>query len=129
MLQNWFGRGVRMAGNQQVMHVSWFEADAFARWAGRRLPSEVEWEVAAHVAARRGFKWGHVLEWTATTLRPWPGYAAGPLSSDVEPLLGKAKVLRGASFATRARAHHPKVRRHALPEQDTGFVGFRTCAI
>ncbi|MEO8249514.1 MAG: SUMF1/EgtB/PvdO family nonheme iron enzyme [Burkholderiales bacterium] len=129
VLQNWFGRGVRMAGNQQVMHLSWFEADAFARWAGRRLPSEVEWEVAAHVAARRGFKWGDVLEWTATTLRPWPEYRGGPLSAEVEPLFGKAKVLRGASFATRARAHFAKCRRYALPEQDEGFVGFRTCAI
>ena len=129
VLQNWFGRSARMAGNQQVMHASWFEADAWARWAGRRLPSEVEWEVAAHVAARRGFRWGDVHEWTGTTLRPWPGYSAGPLAANADTAFGKAKVLRGASFATRSRQQHPKFRRWALPERDDGFVGFRTCSV
>ena len=129
VLQNFFGRGVRLAGNQPVMHTSWFEADAWARWAGRRLPSEVEWEVAAQVAARRGFKWGDVLEWTATTLRPWPGYVADPFAAAVEPAFGAAKVLRGASLATRRRQQHPKFRRYALPSDDRGFVGFRTCAV
>ncbi len=129
VLQNFFGRGVRAAGNQPVMHASWFEADAWARWAGRRLPSEIEWEVAAHVAARRGFRWGEVMEWTATTLRPWPGYVADPFAAAVEPSFGNAKVLRGASLATRRRQHDAKFRRWALPQQDEGFVGFRTCAI
>ena len=129
VLQRFFGCGVRMASNQPVLHASWFEADAWARWAGRRLPSEVEWEVAAHVAARRGFRWGDVYEWTATTLRPWPGYLADPFAAEVEPAFGSAKVLRGASFATRRRQHHPKFRRFAWPQHDEGFVGFRSCTI
>ncbi|MEP6557422.1 MAG: SUMF1/EgtB/PvdO family nonheme iron enzyme [Burkholderiales bacterium] len=129
VVQRFFGRSIRLAGNQPVMHASWFEADAWARWAGRRLPTEVEWEFAAQVAARRGFRWGDVLEWTATTLRPWPGYVADPFAAAVESAFGAAKVLRGASFATRQRQHHLKFRRFAWPHQDDGFVGFRTCAI
>ncbi|HWI82725.1 SUMF1/EgtB/PvdO family nonheme iron enzyme [Ramlibacter sp.] len=132
VLQTHFGRATRLGGNQSVMHVSWWEADAWARWAGRRLPTEVEWELAAHAAGRRGFRWGDVREWTASTLRPWPGYAPDVWNrgTDLEPLpaFGLARVQRGASFAARARMKHPKLRSFALPERDDGFVGFRTCA-
>lgn len=132
VLQTLFGQSKRMSGNQSAMHVSWWEADAWARWAGRRLPTEVEWEMAAHTAARRGFRWGAVREWTAGSLRPWPGFSPDPWSrrTDLaaEPLFGRARVQRGASFACRSRMKHPKFRGFALPERDDGFVGFRTCA-
>jgi iron(II)-dependent oxidoreductase len=132
VLRAHFGKAARMSGSQSVMHVTWWEADAWARWAGRRLPTEVEWEMAAHVAGRRGFRWGDVREWTASTLRPWPGFApdAWTLHTDLEaqPYFGQARVLRGASFAARSRMKHPKFRGFALPERDEGFVGFRTCA-
>jgi ergothioneine biosynthesis protein EgtB len=133
VVQSHFGKPVRMSSLQPAMHVSWWEADAWARWAGRRLPTEVEWEMAMHVAARRGFRWGDVREWTATTLRPWPGFAtdAWSLHTDFEATwyFGRARVVRGASFATRARMKHPKFRGYAMPERDDGFVGFRTCAL
>jgi ergothioneine biosynthesis protein EgtB len=133
VLQSLFGKATRMGGGQSVLHACWWEADAYARWAGRRLPTEVEWEIAAHQAARRGFRWGDVREWTAGTLRPWPGYRADPWAVSAEllpdPVFGRARVLRGASFATRARMKHLKSRRWALPDDDQGFVGFRTCAI
>jgi iron(II)-dependent oxidoreductase len=133
VLQTLFGRPTRMGGGQSVMHVSWWEADAYARWAGRRLPTEVEWEVAAHAATRRGFVWGHVREWTAGTLRPWPGYRADAWGRDAEldaqPLFGVARVVRGASFATRQRMKHAKARAWAPPERDDGFIGFRTCSL
>ncbi len=128
VLQTRFGRDTRMAGGQPAMHMSWWEADAWCRWAGRRLPTEVEWEMAAHTAARRGMRWGDVQEWTATTLRAWPGYSTGPWTGYSLPWLGQAKVLRGASFATRARMKSPKFRGFALPGRDEGFVGFRSCA-
>ncbi len=133
VMQQLYGRPVRMGALQSAMHVTWWEADAYARWSGRRLPAEVEWEIAAHTAARRGFRWGDVAEWTAGTLRPWPGYAADAWAASAEvepgPVFGKARVMRGASFATRARMKHPKARRWALPGDDEGFTGFRTCAI
>ena len=86
---------------QPAVHVSWHEADAWCRWAGRRLPSEVEWEAAAHQGATRGFRWGDVHEWTASTFRPYPGFVAGPWRDYSLPAFGSHKVLRGASFATR----------------------------
>jgi ergothioneine biosynthesis protein EgtB len=133
VMQSLFGRTARMGGSQAAMHVSWWEADAYARWAGRRLATEVEWEMAAHAAARRGFRWGDVAEWTAPTLSPWPGYApdawAASAEVDPQPVFAAARVIRGASFAARARMKHPKARAWALPGDDSGFVGFRTCAI
>jgi ergothioneine biosynthesis protein EgtB len=128
VMQSRFGRASRMSGSQSAMHLSWWEADAWARWAGRRLPSEVEWEIAAHQAARRGFRWGDVWEWTSNTFRPYPGFVADPWRSYSEPFFGSHKVMRGASFATRARMKHPKFRHFAAPSRDDLFVGFRTCA-
>ena len=133
VMQALFGKPTRMAGTQGAMHVSWWEADAWARWAGRRLPTEVEWEKAAHVASRRGFRWGDVREWTASSLRPWPGFATDGWTHRTEfeaaPQFGRARVQRGASFATRARMKHLRRRAFSLPERDDGFSGFRSCAL
>jgi gamma-glutamyl hercynylcysteine S-oxide synthase len=129
VMQSLFGKPTRMAGSQSALHISWWEADAWVRWAGRRLPSEVEWELAAHQAARRGFTWGTVHEWMAGSLQPWPGFAPDPWTDYSQPWFGRAKVLRGASFATRARLHHPKFRGFALPGSNDGFVGFRSCTV
>lgn len=132
VLQTLFGRPARMAARQPVLHASWWEADAWARWAGRRLPTEVEWEIAAHQGTGRGFRWGDVWEWTGGLLRPWPGYAPASWTRhgdfEAEPLFGRARVLRGGSFATRARLKWPRRRAFALPDRDDLFVGFRTCA-
>lgn len=129
VLQTRFGRAQRFTGPQPVMHVSWWEADAWCRWAGRRLPTEVEWEMAAEVAAHRGFRWGEVTEWTAGTLRPYPDHHPLPGQDAARPLFGRAKVLRGASFATRPRLRYTRVRQGAMPDDDTGFTGFRSCAV
>jgi ergothioneine biosynthesis protein EgtB len=129
VLQHRFGRLVRVPMNQPATHLTWYEADAWCRWAGRRLPSEVEWEVAAHQGATRGFRWGDVWEWTATTFRPYPGFVAGPYRDYSAPWFGTHKVLRGASFVTAARMRHPKYRNFYRPERDDVFCGFRSCAI
>ncbi len=128
VIQTRFGQAMRMQGHQPAMHMSWWEADAWCRWAGRRLPAEVEWEVAAHTAARRGFRWGDVWEWMGTTFRPYPGFAPDPYQAYSQPWFGTHKVLRGGSFATRARLKHPKFRNFYLPGRDDVFCGFRSCA-
>ena len=133
VMQTRFGTARRMHGSQPAIHMTWYEADAWCRWAGRRLPFEVEWEVAALTAAKRGFLWGNVWEWTGSTFR---GYTNGPdcFKSDPyldysQPWFGNHKVLRGASFATRARMKVPKYRNFYLPERDDMFCGFRSCAV
>jgi len=140
VLQHRFGKLVRVPLAQPVLHVAWHEAEAWCRWAGRRLPSEVEWEAAAGQGASRGFRWGDVAEWTATTFRAYPGHPsasnragaeAGPDPSGAAAAFasGAHKAMRGASFATAPRLRHPKRRGFAPPERDTGFVGFRSCAL
>ena len=129
VMQTRFGKPMRMLGSQSATHATWWEADAWARWAGRRLPAEVEWEVAAHTAARQGFRWGDVWEWTGSTFRGYPAFAPGPWHAYSAPQFGTHKVLRGASFATRARMKNLRFRGFALPERDGMFCGFRTCAL
>lgn len=129
VLQRRFGQLARVPQSQPAVHVSWYEADAWCRWAGRRLPSEVEWEAAAHQGAARGFRWGDIWEWTATTLRPYPGFVAGPWRGLSEGAFGSHKVLRGASAATRPALRSARFRRFALPERDDGFFGLRSCAL
>ena len=126
-----FGKLVRAPLAQPAMHVSWYEADAWCRWAGRRLPGEAEWEAAAVQGATRGFRWGDVREWTAGTLRLYPGFdgAASPGQPRDDARFGVQRVLRGASFASATRLRHPKTRHAAAPDRDDAFCGFRSCAI
>lgn len=129
VLQTRFGSARRMLGGQCATHVSWWEADAWCRWAGRRLPAEVEWELAAGTAQRRGFAWGEVWEWTGSTARPYPGFHADPWDAGARPHFGTHKVLRGASFATRERMRQLRLRNFQVPDANQGFFGFRSCAL
>jgi iron(II)-dependent oxidoreductase len=129
VLQQRFGQQLRVPLSQPVLHVSWYEADAWCRWAGRRLPTEAEWEAAAHLAGPRGFRWGDAWEWTDSTLHPYPGFAPDPASTRTERAFGSHKVLRGGSFATAARMQHPKYRDFHLPGRDDIFSGFRSCSL
>lgn len=118
----------RAPAGQAVVHVSRHEAEAWCRWAGRRLPTEPEWELAALTAGSRGFVWGDVFEWVAGSARPWPGFQATPGTLDRLPPARTQGVLRGASFVTPSRWRHPKARRFVAPEADAPFCGFRSCA-
>lgn len=127
------GRLQRAPAGQPAMHLSAFEADAWCRWAGRRLPTEPEWELAAATTASRGFVWGDVFEWVAGSARAWPeAGTAGPGCLDRVPPpadAGALGVLRGASFITRARRRYAQARRFAPRLRDTMFCGFRSCAL
>lgn len=130
VLQQWFGHTRRMGVAQPAAHVSWWEAQAWCRWAGRRMVSEVEWEYAAHVAGSRGFAWGDLWEWTGTTYRAYgEPFEADPWHEPATQRFdGTRKVLRGACFATPQVLRHPKARRAAWAGDDAVFAGFRSCA-
>ena len=128
VLRRRFGQLSRVAGAEPAVHVSAFEAEAWCRWAGRRLPSEVEWEAAAHQGASRGWRFGDVWEWTASTFRPYPGFVLGPWRDYSLPCFGRTRVLRGASVATPRALRSARFRRFAEPGRDDGFFGFRSCA-
>ena len=122
----------RAAAGQAAGGLSRHEAEAWCAWAGRRLPTEPEWELAACTAASRGFVWGDVLEWVAGSARPWPGHA--PVAGDFDPLppplpgTGTHGVLRGASMHTRLRARLATCRRFVPVTHDGLGCGFRSCA-
>jgi len=129
VLQRRFGQLVRVPLTHPALHLSWFEADAWCRWAGRRLPSEAEWEAAVVQGASRGLRWGEVREWMAGSLRPYPDAPAQPSPGQARHDPATLRAQRGASFATRGRLRHPKARDGSAPSADAGFFGFRSCAI
>lgn len=129
VLQTRFGQTTRLNANQSAVHLTWWEADAFARWAGRRLPDEAEWEIAAHQAARQGWRWGDVWEWTANVYRAYPGHQGAVLDPAENVSFGQGRAVRGASFATVDRLRHPKARRGLMADRNDWFIGFRTCAL
>jgi len=105
-----------------VVHVSWEEADTFARWAGKRLPSEFEWEAAAPRLDGVGGAW----EWTSSDFLAYPGFEAFPYDEYSKVFFGDAyKVLRGASWATHPHVARPSFRNWDLPQRRQIFAGIR----
>jgi iron(II)-dependent oxidoreductase len=137
-----------------IIHVCAHEAEAWCRWAGRRLPTEAEWEVAAHgapIAGNLGLQigdtvdvaafgeldsvwgcrqmFGNVWEWTATAFEPYPGFECDPYQEYSEPWFGDHRVLRGGCFVTQPRLLRPTWRNFYPPDRRDVWAGFRTCAI
>jgi iron(II)-dependent oxidoreductase len=144
------GRREPLPLDEPVQHVNWHQADAFARWAGRRLPTEAEWEKAAQGArpgnlaerfgpspagshAEGASDWGvrqllgDVWEWTASDFRRYPGFEAFPYAEYSDVFFGdEYKVLRGGSWATHPAAVRITFRNWDFPVRRQIFAGFRT---
>ncbi len=138
-----------LAESAPVCHVSFFEADAYARWAGARLPTEGEWETAAAPVAIAGNfvgegrfhpapaapmdgpslrqMFGDVWEWTRSSYSPYPGYtpASGALGEYNGKFMCNQMTLRGGSCATAESHIRPTYRNFFPPEKRWQFTGIR----
>jgi ergothioneine biosynthesis protein EgtB len=132
--------------DEPVCHVSYFEADAFARWAGRRLPTEAEWEVASRSAEAPGAlmssgefhpragesgslvqMFGDVWEWTSSAYSAYPGFrpAAGALGEYNGKFMCGQFVLRGGAAITPDAHIRPTYRNFFPPGARWAFSGLR----
>ncbi len=109
-----------------VCHISYYEADAFARFAGKDLPSEAEWEVAAR-AGEIGDVFGIVWQWTRSAYLPYPGYQApaGAIGEYNGKFMVNQMVLRGSSLATPEGHAHLSYRNFFYPPARWQFTGLR----
>ena len=115
--------------NAPVQHVSFDEAEAYARWVGKRLPTEREWEKAAKtISGELEHLTGAIWQWTSSFFDGYPGFSAFPYAEYSEAFFGSDyRVLRGGSWFTDPLVARPTFRNWDLPQRRQIFSGLR-CA-
>ncbi|MEO8103726.1 MAG: SUMF1/EgtB/PvdO family nonheme iron enzyme [Betaproteobacteria bacterium] len=112
-----------------AIHVNYFEADAWCRWTGRRLPTESEWEFAATHSTDFWDSTGGIWEWCASAFVPHPGFEPHRYRDYSLPWFYTHQVLKGGSFVSSRRLRYPQYRNFYMKERSDMFCGFRTCAV
>lgn len=110
-----------------VCHISHYEADAYARWRGLRLPTEFEWEAAVMAADASPVNWGLRWEWTSSAYLPYPGFttAEGAVGEYNGKFMSGQMVLRGASVATPEGHSRPTYRNFFQADKQWQYKGIR----
>jgi ergothioneine biosynthesis protein EgtB len=121
-----FGQWQLLDLQAPAVHLNAHDAQAWCQWAGRRLPTEAEWECAAQ---QPGFLWGQVWEWTANDFAPYPGFEVHPYRDYSAPWWHGHRVLRGACAATSAHVVDVRYRNFFVPERRDIFAGFRSVKV
>jgi iron(II)-dependent oxidoreductase len=151
-----FDRWVPLEPHLPVANICWYEADVYCRWAGKRLPAESEWEIAATgveglPAANLDWKAGgtcdvsshpegdsihgcrqmigNVWEWTSSDFLPYPGFSEDPYKEYSSPWFGSHKALRGGAWSSRSRLIRRAYRNFYTPDRRDIWAGFRTCEV
>lgn len=122
--QRHFGQWQTLDKQAAAVHLCYADAQAWCDWAGRRLPTEAQWECAA--ATHKQLAWGEVWEWTASGFSPYPGFVAHPYSDYSAPWFGTHQVLRGACAATSSHLVNVRYRNYFTPQRQDIFSGFRS---
>ena len=122
-----FARWEPVPSAEPVQHISFYEAEAVAAWAGKRLPDEAEWEKAAQGVASDML--GEVWEWTSSAFTGYPGFTAFPYAEYSEVFFGdEYRVLRGGSWATDPLVARVAFRNWDYPQRRQLFSGARLAA-
>jgi len=123
LLKNWFGLNHIINPNFPVLHVSFFEAEAYCNWKKRRLPTELEWMLATN---KEEFIWGSVWEWTNDIFKPFRGFRPHPYQEYSKPWFYSHQVVKGSSFATQKMLCNRIFRNFYQKHRNDVFIGFRT---